>query len=328
MLSLRFAGAMTAVAALVLGLAGVHDGLQAWSDMPGTAVLRGILLYGSWLMLCLLWWAWRGAHQGWWSRGMAVAMTLMLMLGIYARFIEPNLLLTRHTTIHSGYKLRVALISDLHYGQFSNTFQMRQLVRRLNELDVDAVLVAGDWTFDPRSGIRLEELLAAFRAVRHPVYSVPGNHDEEQPGPPLRQQLKAALVQNGIVPVEGRSVQLGGVRLVGLNELWSCANGAGLPPGFRPDGRPLLILGHHPEAADMLPPLPEGSLVLAGHTHGGQVYLPWLTEWLLGDTHLGTYRQGLYRRGNLQVFVTSGVGMIGLPLRFAVPPVVDVLDLY
>ncbi|HEX5361118.1 MAG TPA: metallophosphoesterase [Fluviicoccus sp.] len=316
------------LAVLVLGLAGIHDGFQAWSDMRGEAVFRGILLYESWLMPVLLCWIFRGLRRGWLSRGMAVVLAALMLLGIYARFVEPNLLVTRYTRIHTGYDLRLALISDLHYGQFSNAFQMRQLVRRLNELDVDAVVVAGDWTFDPRSGVDMAQLLAAFRSVRHPIYSVPGNHDEEQPGPPLQKALRAALIRNGVVPVEGRSVNLGPVQLVGLYELWSCQNGFGLPRSFQVQDRPVLLLAHHPDASKGLKHLPEGSLMMAGHTHGGQVYLPFVTDWLLKATHFPDLRNGLYRKGNLQVFITSGVGMIGLPLRFAVPPVIDVLELY
>lgn len=316
--------------ALMLGLAvaGVYTGSLAWTDRPFPATVKAVLYYESWLMPWLLAALLRLWRQGRISGVFAGAAGLLLLIGVYARFVEPNLLLERHTAIHTGYRLKLALVSDLHYGQFSTDFQQRQLVSRLNALDVDAVLVAGDWTYDPPRNVALETLLASFRQIRHPVYSVPGNHDEQQPGPPLQQALKAALIHNGVMPVEGRSVTLGPVRLVGLNELWSCLNGSGLPRDFQPDNRPVLLLGHHPEAADGLPPLPEGSLLLAGHTHGGQVNLPFLTDWVLQNGHFSTFRQGLYRKGHLQVFVTSGVGMIGLPLRFAVPPVIDVLELY
>ena len=300
---------------------------QAMSPDRVSTFLELLAFEGSGLMFFLLaacamlWRERRGA-----GRIGVVLMALLLMLGVYARYIEPNRLEVRHETLRVGWSLRVALISDLHLGLYSTPGQVQRLVERLNSLDVDLVAVAGDWTHEPSGAVPLENVLSPFRQVRHPVYSVPGNHDEEMPGFPLRDRLKQALLANGIRPIEGASVDLGAVRLVGLNELWSCRNGVGLPDGGVLTDKPLLLLAHHPEAAEGLPPLPQGSVLLAGHTHGGQVRLPWLTDHLLQQLHASVFRRGLYDVRGLPVYITAGTGMVGLPLRFGVTPAIDVVE--
>lgn len=315
------------VMAAALAVPALEQADRAWTPDPAMTRLRSLLYHESLLMLPLLALALTGLRRRYFSRGFGLVLAMLMVAGLYARYVEPNLLLVRHTVIETGYPLKVALVSDMHYGLFSTPAQMRQLVTRLNALDVRAVLVAGDWTYEPARATDLGELLAPFRALRHPVYSVPGNHDEEQPGPPLQAALSQALRQNGIMTLEGREVELGPVRLVGLGDLWAGHTGAERLPGVAAGGRPMLLLAHNPDLVDALPALPAPVLMLAGHTHGGQVNLPLLTERMLAGVTRSGYKRGLYARPNGQVFVTSGIGMIGLPIRFAMPPVIDVLEM-
>jgi len=321
-----WAGLLT-IAALGLAVPAYWQARAAWTPEPGVTLLRSLLLYESWLMFPLLGLAVDGYRRRFLSRGFAVVLALLMVLGIHARFVEPNLLLTRHTVIETGYTLKVALISDMHYGLYSSPRQMRQLVQRLNALEVRAVLVAGDWTYEPAKAADLAEMLAPFAGIRHPVYAVLGNHDEQQPGPPLRRPLSAALARNGVRDITARVVELDGVRLAGLGDLWARHAGVERLPELASQGLPLLLLTHNPDLMEDLPALPVPVLMLAGHTHGGQVNLPFLTERMLAGFTRHGYRQGLYPRPNGQVFVTSGIGMIGLPIRFAVPPVIDVLEM-
>lgn len=314
-------------AAVLLALAGWWHGRDAWGPEAGITQFRSLIYWESGLMPLLLAAVVAGARRRWISTGFAGVLSVLMLLGIYARFIEPNLLTVRHTVLATGYSLKVALISDMHYGLYSTPGQMARLVDRLNALDVQAVLVAGDWTYEPPRNQDLGALLAPFRQLRHPVYSVPGNHDEGQPGPPLQDALRAALVRNRIHPLEQGHVSLGPVELVGLRDVWAGGDGKEQLPALMAAGRPLLLLTHNPDLMDELPPLPGKVVMLAGHTHGGQVNLPWLTDRMLAGVTRGGYKRGLYGRPNGQVFVTSGIGMIGLPLRFAMPPVIDVLEM-
>lgn len=300
---------------------------DVWPSKDDTVFLKSFLFYASWLMLVflpLVIWTYKHKKV---STGFAVVTIIGLILGIYARFIEPNMLIVKHTPIKTGYSLKLALISDMHYGLFSTPQQMQRLVDKLNTLDVDAVVVAGDWTYEPSQKMSLTEQLKPFKQLKHRMYSVPGNHDEEMPGPPLAKELKAALIANNIQPIEGESIDLGQVRLVGIADLLPRRTLLKRLSALEIQDKPLLLLTHNPDSRYELPKLNQPFVMLAGHTHGGQINLPILTQKILVFMTKDVYKRGLYSLPeNNQIFVTSGIGMVGLPLRFAMPPVIDVLQ--
>ena len=318
---------MVLILAVILAGLGWQEAHDAWPTNEDKTLIKAVLYYESWLMPFLLPLVVMGFRRKHVSLGMAIFSVIGLVLGIYARFVEPNLLFVKQTQINTGYSLKLALISDMHYGLYSTPQQMQRLVDKLNSLDVDAVVVAGDWTYEPSQQISLTEQLKPFSQLKHPIYSVTGNHDEQTPGPPLERELNAALVANHIHPIEGRSVSLRGVRLVGVDYLKPVASVHFL--SSLSESKPLLLLTHDPDTLDELPPITQPFVMLAGHTHGGQVNLPILTDQMLEKFTHGHYQRGLYSLAQQnQIFVTSGIGMIGLPLRFAMPPVIDVLEMY
>ena len=314
------------ILAVVLAGLGWQEAHDAWPTNEDKTLIKAVLYYESWLMPFLLPLVVMGFKRQYVSLGMTVFSVIGLVLGIYARFVEPNLLLVKQTQINTGYSLKLALISDMHYGLYSTPQQMQRLVNKLNTLKVDAIVVAGDWTYEPSKKISLTEQLKPFSQLKYPIYSVPGNHDEEMPGPPLAKELKAALISNNIKPIEGQSIDLGKVRLVGVGDLLAFETRAERLAALSIQDKPLLLLTHNPDSLYELPKLTQPFVMLAGHTHGGQINLPILTEKILALITREGYQRGLYPLADRnQLFVTSGIGMIGLPLRFAMPPVIDVL---
>jgi uncharacterized protein len=264
---------------------------------------------------------WSLRLRKWFDAIVVFAALAVAALACYGRLIEPNQLYVKETTIEIGSKARIALISDLHVGLFQGRDRAQQVVDALNKLDVDAVLVAGDWTYEPNTPVA--ELLSPFSKCRHRVLSVPGNHDEEMPGPPLAAELRAALIQNKVTPIEGTVDRVRDIQVIGMGDRWAQKDRI---PRFLDTSLPTIALAHNPDSVDKLKNT-DVKLLLAGHTHGGQINIPLLVDWALRGATEGNFKQGLYRRSKQQVYVSSGLGMIGIPLRLFQPPVIDVINL-
>jgi predicted MPP superfamily phosphohydrolase len=218
--------------------------------------------------------------------------------------------------------LRVVQISDLHIGNGLEGARLARMVERVNALDPDLVAITGDiFDRDPRH-LPEAEHLGALRA-RHGVFAILGNHDTYvgsdlvadalarlAPGVRLlrdelvRLELPSPFYVAGIEDPGGRWYERG-LRYSALDEV------AARWPG---DG-PVLLLAHQPEvfehAADLGFPL-----VLAGHTHGGQLALP------LSGGHWNLARiitpmtRGVYRRRGSTLYVNRGLGVGGPAMRF------------
>ncbi|MBL8312040.1 MAG: metallophosphoesterase [Burkholderiales bacterium] len=255
----------------------------------------------------------------WWAALCSAGCALLAVTAFYARYVESEQIVVRQSEVAVGAPLRVALIADLHIGLFQRAARVEQIVDALNALEVDVVVVAGDWTYEPTRP--LAELLEPLKRLRHRTLSVPGNHDEEMPGPPLAVELDAALRLYGVESIAGRTADVNGVRFAGLGDRWA---GKDRVPPHDNDARPMVAVAHNPDSIDQVRGT-QITTMLSGHTHGGQINLPLLTEWALARATAGGFKRGLYQRNDKQVFVTSGLGTIAMPLRLFQPPVIDVL---
>ncbi|WP_119154601.1 metallophosphoesterase [Caldimonas tepidiphila] len=288
--------------------------------------------WGSWLvppLLALL--AWRIATR--WRRwrplrrGGALLGLLAGLLFVQARFVEPHMIVVRESALGLGIPARIALVGDFHLGLYKGPGFLDRVVDRLNALDVDAVLIAGDYTDEPDRA--LAELIAPLRRLKAPAYSVPGNHDTPGPGrsrgthfAPL---LREELLRLGVRPVEGEVVDAGAFLVVGLGDHYAGKDQPVASQQPQPGQKPRLVLVHNP---DSVMKLPSGwaRLALSGHTHGGQLRVPGLYRRLTPTNH--GFDRGLHDFAPLPTYVTAGLGETALPMRWMNPPSIDVLDLH
>ncbi|MBU6476504.1 MAG: metallophosphoesterase [Xanthomonadaceae bacterium] len=292
------------------------------------AFVQLALLHGSWLLWPLLAQSAFKAiarfreHRPWRASG-AVALGTACALLCWARFVEPNELVVRRTVIPAPVDLNIALVADMHAGIFTRTGKLEQMVRKLNSLHVDMVLIAGDLTYDPP--YNLDATLAPLRHIDKPVYVVLGNHDVQLPGPPLAHKIVRAMAAQNVHFIEHRVIDFGNFRLAGLYDWWSGRDDTAFLKAL-PHDKPLLVLMHQPHSLRALRGV-DFALAMAGHTHGGQVYIPWLTEKMFMLTRDEQYVNGYYDTPTGKLFVTPGIGVTGVPLRFDCPPTIDVLEL-
>lgn len=269
-----------------------------------------------------------------------IAAFILLVSGIinYARFIEPRILQTHNQTIflegaHStSPSIRIALFGDTHIGVFSNAMPMSRITQRINESAVDAVFLAGDLTYHPNPD-DIPELFAALNDLDAPLFAVLGNHDVGFPGQDFSDALLRTLRTAGAQIVHNRAstFEIGGKSVIvsGTSDLWQQQQDFAFSNDL-PANVPIFLLTHNPDTAGVVPDDFSYDLMLAGHTHGGQIRLPFIyrraipTSWPF-DKELHRFPTPA---GDRLVYVTSGTGMVGLPMRFMIPPRVDILTIH
>ena len=276
----------------------------------------------------LAWAVLRGGRP--WLAAVALVPSL---LAVYAYWIEPRMLTVKRYDVEvcgGGLPgtVRAVVVADTHLGAFANAVSMDRIAARLARLAPDLVLMPGDFTYHPDAEA-LPELMAPLGALDVPVYAVMGNHDVGMPGPDYTGPLTAALEAAGVTVLNPGEVVFSAqgkyLRVVGLRDLWE-AEERGLPLGVPEEASPMatVLLEHNPDTA-LRGDLGRYELMVAGHTHGGQVYIPGVTCAL--TFACDTLRYGYADSPAGKLFVTQGTGMTGLPIRFMAPPRIDVLDI-
>ena len=221
--------------------------------------------------------------------------------------------------------VRVLVISDIHAGPFVSSEILRRTFERLLTLQPDLILLPGD--FATVSVQEVEEIVSALACLTAPlgVYGVLGNHDYYTENvdelSSLLENAGIELLQNRSVTVEkqGARFLLGGVDdlLWGVPDFRRALKGHG-------DSLPRVMMSHNP---DVFPAAVENgvSLLLAGHTHGGQIRVPGLSVLV----RMSRYRldEGRYAVDGSELIVSRGLGATGLPLRVACPPEALLLSL-
>jgi uncharacterized protein len=227
----------------------------------------------------------------------------------------------------------VALLSDIHIGSRSmDGDRLARIADRVNAQHPDLVLIAGDFIYghDPADGARLAKLLTGpLSRLRAPlgVVAVPGNHDHWTGVLPVRRALEAA----GVTVLANRAVRRGPLLVLGFDDSFS--NHADVAATLRSaaglGGAPV-ALTHSP---GLIPRLPSSiDLLLAGHTHCGQVVFPLIgapTDWPDPPRRLydPRYRCGVIHDPVRTIVVTAGLGTSGPALRLGAPPDIWLLTL-
>lgn len=233
---------------------------------------------------------------------------------------------------------RIVQISDIHLDEFTEPFFVREVVNRVNRLNPDAVFITGDFVTSelaPKKfavGAAWQCAGLLDRLICRQRYAVLGNHDL-MVGP---RQIAEALRDHGITLLRNAHLPLersgGRIWLAGLDDP---VQGAPLPEVAIPESirniphEPIILMCHAPDYADKLLTHPAGpavSLMLSGHTHGGQIRLPWIGAMVLPQ--MGQkYIEGWFRLGQMQLYVNRGIGTVGVPFRFDCPPEISLLTL-
>jgi len=262
-----------------------------------------------------------------------------LALAVYAFWIEPrSLAVTRLSVPMPGlaHEVRLVVMGDLQpAGPIETLESIAEVVERMNAEAGDLVVLLGDYVstrrlatgfIDPHQTIPLLGRLKAPLGV----YAVLGNHDWWWDGPEMRR----LLTDQGITVLEdaaervdddGQALWIAGLSdpVTQAYDLEATLAQTGLAQS---GGRAtVLLLTHTP---DVFPDVPRDvGLTLAGHTHGGQVDLPFLGRLIVPSRFGQRFAYGLVEEAGRRLYVTSGIGTAIIPVRFRVPPEIAVITL-
>jgi predicted MPP superfamily phosphohydrolase len=232
---------------------------------------------------------------------------------------------------------RIAQLSDIHIGPFMSEDEIRKYVAIANQLKPDLVVLTGDfvtWVADPEQAV-----VTALSGLKAPfgVYGCLGNHDAwagaEDSITGLFAQCGVNILRQARAPLRlgGESINLMGIDFANSRHM---SAGQGHMSSLRLEGVPELmapetvniLLSHNPETFDRAAELGI-DLSLAGHTHGGQLALEFISPELAPSRIVTPYVAGLFQQPGGQLYVNRGIGTIAAPMRVGAPPEITLFEL-
>jgi hypothetical protein len=274
-----------------------------------------------------------------WLTGLLLLNLGVLVCEIYGLYIEPFDLRTSKVKLtspdlKSGQAIRIVHLSDIHVERI--TRRELEMIETVQALNPDLILLTGDYPnidykYDPATWQDTRTVLSQLSAP-YGVYAAPGNLAVD---PSVALEAIFGGLENVVllqdetrrVEIKGNSISIIGISMLDrgrdadiLNQLM----------GQIPQHTFSLLLYHSPALADAAA-RDQVDLYLAGHTHGGQVCLPFWGAIITASYYGKQYESGLYNLDPTWLYVSRGVGMEGMKMprvRFLSPPEIVVIDLY
>ena len=275
------------------------------------------------------------------ARTAAIATGAPFVAGAYGLLYGRLNLQTTSPRIHlpglppAFHGFRICQLSDIHIGPFMPAGEIRKYAAIANELKPDLIVLTGDFvTFDPGTQFAVAEALAGLRAP-FGVFGCLGNHDAwagvEDSIAELFRRVGFRILRGEAVAIRSHGEEL---NLIGVDFQSRRRFGPSAPvehplrniePLVARD-RVNILLSHNPDTFDRAAALGI-DLSLAGHTHGGQAALEFISPEIAPSRLVTPYVAGWFARPGGQLYVNRGIGTIGVPIRLGAPPEITVYQL-
>jgi hypothetical protein len=280
---------------------------------PIADVIRGVPVHlpGAW-------------YLGWYLSGLLISGYGILIRRRWFRVVERDVVVPGLDPRLDG--LRVAHLSDLHIGTMAPRSWGLRWAKAANAAKPDLAVVTGDMvTSGTDFHEDVAEVVGALRGTLG-VYASMGNHDYFGEGEPLISHLKARGVR--VLRNEGTAIEHKGAKLwlAAIDDTWTRRDDVTRAMAACPEGVASVLLAHDPNRFDDAAAA-GANLVLSGHTHGGQIGVPFLYRWANLASFSYPYSIGFYRKETSVIYVHPGLGTTGPPMRLGLAPEVTILIL-
>lgn len=261
----------------------------------------------------------------------ALGADATLLAPNFPQLIRREIALRRWPANFDGFT--IALLSDFHYDPYFSIHPIKAAIGMVNELRPDLIALTGDfvskpWVGDPvKAAAAAEPCASLLKQLNAPqgLWAVLGNHDcstdpDRVTGALEGEKIPVLLNRSVAIERDGERFWLSGVDDV-------ITKGADLDAALHdvPKDEPVVLLAHEPDYADHVARYPV-DLQLSGHTHGGQVRLPFVGPLYLPEL-ARKYVWGLYKIGELTLYTNAGLGTVEVPVRLNCPPEITMLTI-
>lgn len=264
-----------------------------------------------------------------------------LLLTVYGSFVEPQIITvnTYPVTHPLGQTMRIAVVSDLHVGPYKGAAFIKRTVDAINATLPDMVVMPGDFILGETPDL---DALAPLAALRAPlgVFAVLGNHDvgefetllgSHYTGKSHAEDVATTLVKYGVQVLRNDHIVIpvpdGVVAVAGVDDIWT--GHADIPKALTaiPEGAYVILLSHNPSIIDETSIAP-AHLIVSGHTHGGQLRLPFIGPLARIPVSIGQeFDEGLFPlEGGRTLAITRGIGESSARARLFAWPEIMLLE--
>jgi uncharacterized protein len=256
-----------------------------------------------------------------------IGILFLIYCHLETRWIKTNRIVIHSVDVPASFNgKRIVFVTDIHHGPFFSIERVKTLVDRINRLQPDLIVMGGDYVH--RDPIYIKPVFDELKQLnsKNGIYAVLGNHDHWE-DPELTKEM---MIRNGIKICDNKSywVKIGrdSLKIGGVGDLWEDSQllDSTILDVKRTDF--CILISHNPDYLENL----KTDLIdftLSGHTHGGQMTFFGIWSPILPSVHGQKYRYGLKRFGNMQSYISSGIGTITPPLRFFCRPEIVSIEL-
>ncbi len=262
---------------------------------------------------------------------LALALSILLLAVYYVHDLEPSWIEVRSVSLSlphlapefSGY--RIVQLSDIHADRWMTAQRIQKVVDRVNKMHPDLVVLTGD--FVTRNPQKFAPNLSVLKALKpmDKTLAILGNHDAWTDPDLVQTTLETAgvdVLSNQVITLNRALAQL---HISGVDDVWAQRDRLNEVLVALPTTGAAILLAHEPDFADTSAATGRFDLQLSGHSHGGQVRLPFVKKFFPPLAY--KYPMGQYQVGSMIQYTNRGLGSSGIPIRFNCRPEITIFTL-